>query len=452
MQLTLTVTAGPHKGRVFTFSGHDTFIVGRSQKTHFSLPAKDGYFSRFHFMVEINPPLCRLVDMESRNGTRVNGEKVATADLKDGDCIQAGRTIIQVALEGAPAPVAVPPVQLKAGSNKPAPLTPAPAAVTAPREKTADQSATARSCRACDGGELLADGEKSALQFLCAECRQQAQTCPQPIKGFRFVRELGKGGMGVVHLVLRETDGAALALKSLVAAVTPSQEDTARFLREAEILRELDHPHIVAFRDMGESNNRFFFAMDYVRGTDAARLLKQQGPLPVARAVGLTCQLLDALAYAHGKKFVHRDIKPANVLIAEQAGKDHLSLADFGLARTYQASTISGLTVTGSTAGTPEFMPPEQILSFRNVAPPTDQYAAAGVLYMLLTGKFIFDFPAKVHLKLLMIMQSNPVPIQSRRADLPPALAEAIHRGLAREPADRFADVQAFRKELLKFC
>lgn len=87
MRITLTVTEGPHAGQVFTFQEHDNFIVGRSKRAHFRLPLKDKYFSRIHFMVEVNPPHCRLMDMGSTNGTHVNGQKVTMADLKDGDQI-----------------------------------------------------------------------------------------------------------------------------------------------------------------------------------------------------------------------------------------------------------------------------------------------------------------------------------------------------------------------------
>src|SRR5947209_10460408 len=106
MRVTLSVTAGPHKGQVFTFAGHETFIVGRSKRAHFRLPLKDKYFSRIHFMVEVNPPQCRLMDMGSTNGTHVNGARVPMADLKDGDQIRAGRTILRVSVEGGDSSVA----------------------------------------------------------------------------------------------------------------------------------------------------------------------------------------------------------------------------------------------------------------------------------------------------------------------------------------------------------
>src|ERR1041384_87818 len=99
MRIILTVIAGPHKGLEFSFDRHDTFLVGRSRHAHFQLPAKDKYFSRIHFMMEVNPPECRLIDMGSHNGTYVNGERTLTADLKDGDQIRAGHTILRIRVE-----------------------------------------------------------------------------------------------------------------------------------------------------------------------------------------------------------------------------------------------------------------------------------------------------------------------------------------------------------------
>src|SRR5205807_3868975 len=99
MQVKLSVVTGPHEGKVFTLAEHDTFLVGRSKRCHFQLDRKDMYFSRVHFMVEANPPLCRISDMGSRNGTYVNGERVVeTLALKHGDHIKAGHTTLRVGM------------------------------------------------------------------------------------------------------------------------------------------------------------------------------------------------------------------------------------------------------------------------------------------------------------------------------------------------------------------
>ena len=98
MQLILSITAGPHQGKKFVFDGHDTFLVGRAKDAHLQLSYDDPFFSRRHFVLEMNPPRCRLMDLESRNGTEVNGRRVGVAEVVDGDVIKAGHTVFEVAV------------------------------------------------------------------------------------------------------------------------------------------------------------------------------------------------------------------------------------------------------------------------------------------------------------------------------------------------------------------
>jgi serine/threonine-protein kinase len=288
---------------------------------------------------------------------------------------------------------------------------------------------------------------------LCPACREQIRKQEQTIPGYRLVRELGKGGMGVVYLALRGSDGSLVALKTILPEVAGTEAQVEKFLREAKILRALNHPHIVAFRDMGQARGQFFFAMDYVRGTDARGLVDRDGPLAVGRAVRLTCQLLEALEFAHGRGFVHRDIKPANLLVADPGPAEVAKLGDFGLAKVYQASQFSGLTLEGEKGGTYAFMAPEQITSFRDAKPPVDQYSTGATLYYLLTGAYVFDFAAVAHpLLLKKILEEEPVPVRERRPEVPEALAAAVHRALAKDPKERFADVKSLRKALSGFA
>jgi serine/threonine-protein kinase len=476
MRIHLVVKEGPHQGQVFSFQGHDTFFVGRSQRAHFRLPAADEFFSRIHFMVEVNPPHCRLLDMGSKNGTCVNGQRVDTADLKDGDLIKAGTTVLRVTLEGGDSTAADEPEHSTASASperdpfatrtelqargKSSPDALGTAAVPAPRPPGATTVGLCPVCFAPLATPALKTQRASAqAASLCPACAEQARNLAQPIAGYQLVRELGRGGMGVVYLALRLADRTVVALKTIIPAVTATKPLVERFLREARVLRDLQHPHIVAFREMGESFGQLYFAMDYVRGMDAAHLLKNHGrPLPVGRAVALVCQLLDALAYAHARRFVHRDIKPANLLVISGSlprgihGKDVVQLADFGLARVYQASRLSGLTMQGNLGGTVPFMAPEQVTNFREARPPADQYAAGATLYNLLTDRFIYDLPRQLHQQIAMILQEETVPIRARRPDLPADLAAVIQRSLAREPGARFADVTAFRQTLLPFA
>jgi serine/threonine-protein kinase len=422
MQVTLTVTAGPHLGLEFTFTGHDTFLVGRSKHAHFRLADKDKYFSRIHFLVEVNPPRCRLVDMGSRNGTHVNDQRVSAVELHDGDLIKAGHTFLRVGVQ-------LPPDE--------------PTAAAAPGPATA----TTITFFPKPGSGGAADDAPVQL----GPAHAAAGTPHPPIPGYQLVRELGRGGMGVVFLAVRDADGSEVALKTIIPAVAANRAQVERFLREATILKQLDHPHIVAFREMGEANGMLYFAMDYVPGSDAGRLRKQHKRLPVRTAVRLICQALQGLEYAHAKGFVHRDIKPANLLVADEDGGKKVKLADFGLARLYQASQLSGLTLSGDVGGTTAFLPPEQITRYREAKPLADQYAAAATLYYLLTGKMVYDFAESSMQPLALILQEDPVPIAERGVELPDGLADVIHRALAREPKKRFPHVKAFRQALLPF-
>lgn len=443
VRLTLTVTDGPQKGKVFVFDSHDVFIVGRSDRAHFQL--MDGYFSRVHFLVEVNPPHCRITDMGSLNGTIVNDKRIHTSALSDGDIIKAGYTVLHVSLS-APAPAAEmttpsdvfqlstvdPPGGAKPIDPALQPQSPpAPAAVSPPAPPP----------------KPLPPAEPSLPPAVVESGTGDLPAIP----GYRLIRQLGQGGMGVVYLGARQTDGIQVAIKTIIPTVAVNRRQVDRFLREADILFQLQHPGIVAFRDKGEVNGSLFFAMDYIEGTDAASLIKSN-PLPMRTAVRMICKLLSALEYAHGKGFVHRDIKPANLLVGVEAGHKIVKLADFGLARVYQASQVSGLTMEGQVGGTVAFMPPEQILHFRDVKPAADQYSTAATLYTLLTGCCLFDFKKKAVPPLVQVLHEEPVPIRERLPQLSEALALVIHRALEKEPHARFDDVRAFRKALMPFA
>jgi serine/threonine-protein kinase len=449
MRIVLTVTDGPHAGKAFSFTGHDTLLVGRSEEAHFRLSEEDLYFSRNHFLVEANPPQCCLLDMNSRNGTYVNGERVDRCELREGDEIQAGRTIIRVTFDDSDAAPSVPAmastVPYKAPTDEarlPGPVSPGQASRPLPTAVSRTQ------CSACGAGE--AQLVKGAMA-LCRECRAKAAEQPQPVAGYRVIEELGAGGMGLVALAVRVVDGLRLALKTVKPASLVRPQQVERFLREAKILSQLQHPNIVAFHDMGETNGLLWFAMDYVGGVDAHRLVRNEGQLPVKSAVDLACQLLDALTHAHERKFVHRDIKPSNLLIERTSEGDRLKLADFGLARVYQSSQLSGLTLSGEIGGTVGFMAPEQITDFREAEPSADLFSVAATLYTLLTAAYIYDLSGDLRARLLTILQDDPVPILERRRDIPKRLAAAIHRGLERAPHKRWQSAAAFRATLAPF-
>ncbi len=399
MKVILTVTEGPHRGSAFEFSDHDAFLVGRSPEVQFRLPLRDKTLSRVHFLVEVNPPSCRLMDMASTNGVRINGKLVHAADLQDGDTIQAGSTVLTFGLEDS-----------------------APAETVDPSSLTTDWPAS------------------------------PAAATEPVFPGYTIEKPLGEGGMGMVYLAHRAADGLPVALKVIRPAIAAHPTVLSRFLREASLLRKFDHPGIVRFIDIGHAAGRFYFAMDYIHGPNAAELLKTHGPLPIPAAVGLMCQVLRALSYAHALGSVHRDIKPANILTTRASGRARALLADFGLAKLYHESSLSGLSLSGQMAGTLAYMPPEQITHFRDAQPPADLYAVGATLYTLLTGKKIFSLPGRPEHQVSWILFRDPDPIQTHRAEIPDGLAAIIHRSLAKAPADRFPDAAAMSAALAPFA
>ena len=422
MKVILNVIAGPHRGRSFEFQEHDTFIVGRARYAHFRLANRDQHLSRAHFLVEANPPLCRVTDMASTNGTFLNGRRIDESLLQDGDVIEAGDASIAVRIDDSADPRAT---RQAAGSN-PIPISESNRESSLPIDMEQPTPTTVRDVDAGAGADN--------------------------IPGYHIVREIGRGGMGTVFLAERESDGILVAVKVIPSAVPVGPAEIPKFLREAGILTKLSHERIVRFFDCGQANGAVFLVMEYVEGFDAAAILKQQGPFSVDAAVSVICQVLEALDYAHQCGFIHRDIKPANILLAERDGRWDTKLADFGLARVYQSSKLSGLTLQGEFGGSLPYIPPEQITEFRNVDPRADIYSAAATLYTLLTGEFVHDFAKSFNKRILQILEGDPIPLEQRRPDLPPALVRLVHRGLSRDAEDRFPSADQMRRSLLPFA
>lgn len=409
MIVKLVVISGPHSGKEFAFEEHDTFLVGRAREAHLRLSYDDPYFSRRHFLVEVNPPRVRAFDLNSRNGISVNGAKIHVSDLKDGDELRAGHTVFRVVVQQ-------------------------------PAEAPADET----------GGHLQETG--TCLPPPATVCDTVSRTAGVLIPGYRVEHLLGRGAMGAVYRAVRLHDGQAVAVKVVAPASGASPRQVLKFLREAQILASLNHANIVRHVESGERTGVIYLVMELVDGTDAAALVRLNGPLPAAAAVQLALQALAGLSHAHAQGIVHRDVKPSNLLVGEGPGARVLKVADFGLARAYDACGLSGLTLQGEMAGTPAFMAPEQATHFRDAKPAADQYAAAASLYYLLTGKYVLDFAHQARTSVVQIITEPRVPLRARRPDLPLGLARVVDRALEVDAGDRFADVLEFRDALLPFA
>lgn len=264
--------------------------------------------------------------------------------------------------------------------------------------------------------------------------------------GYTIVRLLGAGGMGEVYLAQHPRLPRRDALKVLPASVSSDSEYRERFGREADIAATLWHPHIVGVHDRGEFDGQLWISMDFVEGTDAARLLRERYPDGMAKheVAEIISAVADALDYAHQRNLLHRDVKPANILLANPESSDQrILLADFGIAR--WTNDISGLTATNMTVGTVSYAAPEQLMGDR-IDGRADQYALAATAFHLLTGSppFQHSNPAVV---ISQHLSAAPPTIGDQRpelAGLDPVLAKA----LAKSPADRFERCADFARAL----
>ncbi|QEH35215.1 Serine/threonine-protein kinase PrkC [Aquisphaera giovannonii] len=424
MKVVLDVLTGPHQGTRFEFDRHATFLVGRAAGAHLRL-ADDRYFSRHHFLMEMNPPRCYLRDLGSTNGTLVNDRRVREAYLGDGDLIEGGMTRIRLTLPDGPPPAAAPPP----ATDGPPPTTDGPA----PAASATGPAPTASKSRPAPAGDARADAVP-------------------PVHGYEVVRKLGQGGMGAVYLARQQATGRHYALKFIVPESASSDRAMALFLREVSVLSRLDHPRIVRFHEMGIAQGQFYFAMEYVPTVDHRSILgASPGRDRIRAACLLMCHVLAGVGHAHERGFVHRDIKPSNILVGLEGAKWSVKLADFGLAKSFENAGFSGMTRDGAAVGTLSYMAPEQVIDARRATPSVDVYSIGATLYSLIADRPPHD-PRLADELILAILEREPEPLDRLNPAVPRELARIVAQALAIDPADRFATAADLRAALRPFA
>jgi serine/threonine-protein kinase len=271
---------------------------------------------------------------------------------------------------------------------------------------------------------------------------------PTQFGRYQVVRVLGRGAMGLVYegmdprldrqVAIKVISTAALADDALRASCS------ARFIQEAQAVARLNHPHIVALYDFGEENGVAYMVMELVRGEELAAYFDMTQDFhldfTLEDAVRMSCELLDALGYAHRHGVIHRDVKPANVMLSHDL---RVKLTDFGVAR---MAAMNADQLDAGMVGTPSFMSPEQITG-QAVGPQSDLFAAGIILYQFLTnerpfrGSGVFAVQQK-------ILYDQPVPPSVLNPLLDPAFDRIVMRALAKRPEDRYPSAAAFSEDL----
>ena len=256
---------------------------------------------------------------------------------------------------------------------------------------------------------------------------------------FRIERLLGRGGMAVVYLATEIHLDRKVAIKVLPPELTFGQ-GVERFKREAKTAAALDHPHIIPIYRVASGNKIFWYAMKYLEGRSLEDLLKERRRLSLDETIAILDQVAKALDHAHKHHVIHRDVKPANIMVDAE---NRVVVTDFGIAK---ALTAGGLTASGSVVGTPYYMSPEQGMG-GDLSGASDQYSVGVMAYRMLSGRVLFDGDSPIEILHKHCMEPPPS-LETVGAGLPPHVYGAVHRALAKKPAQRFRSVGAFVEAL----
>ena len=445
--VSLTVIGGSPAGRRFSFSERTTRIAGRADECDPRI-VEEGrrLVSRHHCLFDINPPDVRVRDFGSLNGTFVNGKMIGRReagqtpqegarmgflehDLSDGDEVRVGDTVLRVGVAVSELPKRAP-----------------------------------RVCAKC-GRDVAAEvGERRAGEFVCAACKRdpreilvrilrRAESGDRDllaIRGYKVVKELGRGGRGAVYLARHVESGEVVALKVMLPDVAVEKRAKDEFLRETENTRALRHRNVVELRDAGCSQGTFFFTLEFCDAGSVDQLIARRGgKVPVDEACRLVLQALDGLSYAHaaqipkvkladgsiatGRGLVHRDLKPHNLFVAGSGSERVVKVGDFGLAKAFDQAGLSGHSRTGAFAGTVTFMPRQQLVNYKYATPEVDVWAMAATLYYMLTGAPPRNFPTGVD-PIAVVLGTDAVAIRQRDRSIPKQLASVIDSALVDKP------------------
>jgi serine/threonine-protein kinase len=502
-KVVIKITRGQGLGKSYEYSGHETLFIGRAEDCGIVL--KDDTVSRYHCMMEIQPPFVYFHDFGSLNGTYLNGELKAEGRALTGLSIEEARKLEPVVFpvkDGDRLGLSTK-TELEISIIQPLEKTMVEnAAQTRNEERPKAQTSAEASVETCMICGTLVDGGAR----ICGKCRDNSQAVLEHIfreaaggkaafadlSGYRRIQQLGKGGMGAVWLVEEEKTGKKAAMKLILPDMAANESSRALFLREAMLGQQLTHENIIRQYSCGSDGDTFFILQEVCMGGSVDALVERidERKLPLEIATDITLQVLEGLAYAHSAPItvvidgkpetftgvVHRDIKPANFFIAgefsvekffdsdggtgklilrsfraaeyraDTPSRPKIRVADFGLAKAFESAGLTNF--SGKEAkGTPVFMPRQQITKCKYAMPDVDVWAAAASYYYMLTG----HFPKPVRSPRTAwqdVLRNSAVPVREHEPSLDKRLAELIDRALVDNPSIGFESAAELKKAI----
>ncbi len=531
-KITIEIIKGEGAGQKFEYEDAERIFVGRQADCGIVLPEKT--VSRYHCLLDINPPTVKLQDFGSLNGTFLNDVKIGQRErdksweeasrdahkeyeLHDGDVIGIGKkcrlkcTVEEpdiMAISGAwdgtmpeadedeENPAAYDGIDLMGNEGAAEESEAVPEGPIEAAEKGQSEAAAwSEEAKETSGkGQSEAEPEEAPeeepeqnnpkhdeemdkilgeLLMAILGGKQERPVGPSPVEGFDKIALLGKGGMGEVWKVRENKTGKLYALKTMLPQIAGDKKARDMFLREAKLTEFLDHENVVRTYKTGFSNNVYYILMDICEGGSVDDLMKRYGgKLPFNLATFIILQALEGLEYVHNvpvqaeivkrglfggrreklmdaKGLVHRDFKPGNIFLMDKSDHPVAKVADFGMAKAFQAAGFTTMSSEGMVKGTVPFMPRQQALDCRFAKPEVDVWAAAASYYYMLTGQFPKNFRQGVNMWQILVTESA-TPIWQRDPSVPERLAQVIDRALVERPVIGCNSAAALRYDIIR--
>jgi len=430
----LTVLAGPDRGKTVIVGEGQSVVIGRDPRAKMQL--SDHEISRLHCEVQNAGGIYSVSDLNSRNGTKVNDEKITKRPLRQGDVIEVGSTRImfkveRAVVEQAAEPKAKPQVTPR---RRPTGL-PSPASPGAPAEESPAPGAILETIASAPENAAVEPGGDAFVG--------------RKLGDFKVVAKLGAGDSASVYKAVQFSKNRLVALKVFPPEMARDAAAMTRFIRGAKSGSQLRHPNIVRILGGGQTEGIYYIFMEFVEGCSLRDLMKkaQDGELLAPKTcVNIATQLAEALQLAYEKRIVHRNIKPDNILVDKDGV---VKLSDLGLAKTIQEPGGSDITDPGTILGTLNYMSPEQLADAGIVDHRSDIYSLGATLYALVTGIEPFASPSTLD-TMIKIQKEKLEPASKHNPALPESLCRVIQKAMAKFPEERYQTPEELLLDLRK--
>ena len=420
----LTIEKPERQPDVLTFEEPAEMTIGRCASCDYVLDF-DPMVSRMHAVVLIDPPSVRIKDLNSTNGLTINGEVygalsnqkiIQPLELRDGDEVRIGATVIRVNLVDDSAPTA------RVGQSD-------TLAVGTEQGRINSSFVEAESAPV---GQAAQSPEETVTNLA---------SVPPSVPGYSIVRPLGEGHMGNVYLAVANNGGKTVALKIISPAITFSKKMLDDFRREAAMASRVQHPNIAQLFGTGEiGNGGVFMAMEYVNGENLTSYLQRcpNRRIPLHNAYNLMLQLANALCHVHRQGFVHMDLKPGSVMLYDDNGRLRAKITDMGYAHLMDDTGIAPRGFAGSgDLDRLSYLPPEEVNQVGEAKTTADVFSLSAMFYEMLTGRVPYNFTPGGNNK-GVVADADMMSIEEAMPGLPEPLVVIIERGLSTDPEARY--------------